>query len=48
MTENMLLKKAKELLAKEKLYLNSLALYQKIKTENGVESAMELIEKNFR
>lgn len=46
MTENMLIIKAKELLSTEKLYSNSLKLSEIIKTENGVENAIELIEKN--
>ena len=48
MTENLLLEKAKELLATKELYVNSRELSEKIKAENGVEKAVELIEKNYR
>ncbi len=42
----MLIDKAKELLSTEELYSNSLKLSEKIKPENGVDNAIELIEKN--
>ncbi len=48
MTENMLIDKAKELLSTEELYSKSLKLSEKIKPENGVDNAIELIEKNSR
>ncbi len=45
MTENMLIIKAKELVSTEKLYSNSVKFSEIIKAENGVENAIELIEK---
>ena len=48
MTEELLIRKAKRLLATETLYLKSMELSKKIRSENGVEKAIELIEANQR
>jgi hypothetical protein len=48
LTEKLLIYNAKSLLSTEILYTNSIALAGKIKNENGVEQAIELIEANKR
>ncbi len=48
LTEKLLIDNAKSLLSTETLYTNSIALAEKIKNENGVEKAIELIEANKR
>ncbi len=46
LTEVMLIKKAKELISTKELYINCLKLSEKIKSENGVEKAIEIIERS--
>lgn len=48
MTEELLINNTKALLSTESLYTNSVVLSNKIKSENGVKKAIELIEKNYR
>lgn len=48
LTERMLIDNAQALLSTETLYTNSLEMSKKIKSENGVERAIELIEENQR
>ena len=48
MTESLLIDNTRKLLSTETLYANSVELCKKIKPENGVEKAIELIEKNYR
>lgn len=48
LTEQMLIDNAKLLLSTETLYEKSIEISQKIKQENGVEKAIELIEANQR
>lgn len=48
LTEQMLIDNAKSLLSTETLYTKSLEISKKIKQENGVERAIELIEANQR
>ena len=48
MTERDLINNTQDLLTKEDLYKNSIALSEKLKQENGLEKAIELIEANER
>lgn len=48
LTESLLIDHVRKLISTESLYTKSIEISKKIKSENGIEKAIELIEKNYR